>query len=153
MVAFGLWSKLLCLNIEWVTFILQALVKYVIILLVCFCVYRMSLTLTGAKYQQAKFPKWNADKTFLYLLDVLARIAWMEPPHFPTDNIGLQESSKVHRSSKKLVGSARPVGCDWINFPPTPWLPHLSWLYGPHRMERIVAVKWILSETQTGLRR
>ena len=53
----------------------------------------MSLTLTGAKYQLAKFPKWNADKAFLYLLDVLARIAWMEPPHFPTDNIGLQESS------------------------------------------------------------
>ena len=65
----------------------------VIILLVCLCVYRMSLTLTGAKYQLAKFPKWNADKAFLYLLDVLARIAWMEPPHFPTDNIGLQESS------------------------------------------------------------
>ncbi|XP_045024661.1 ectopic P granules protein 5 homolog isoform X2 [Daphnia magna] len=95
-------------------------------------------------------PKWNVDKSVLYLLDILARIAWANSSDIQSFNrilsVVLKESSKVHRPSKGIVSR---VG-NWVSgssealvqldatelISPTPSLPYLSWIVLGMEMER-----------------
>lgn len=96
------------------------------------------------------FPKWNAEKNILYLLDILAQTAWMDPVSSQSCrrilSVVLQESAKVHRPSKGLVsrvgnwvsGSSEALGhLDATELiPPTPTFPYLSWIVMELEFER-----------------
>ena len=95
-------------------------------------------------------PKWNADKSVLYLLDVLARIAWLDPIICSSFkrilSVVLQESSKVYRPSKGFVsrvgnwvsGSSEALGHLDVTelIPPHPSIPYLSWIVVELELER-----------------
>lgn len=110
-------------------------------------------------------PKWNTDKSVLYLLDVLARLAWLEPTSCSSFqrilSVVLQESSKVHRPSKGLVslvgnwvsGSSEALGhLDATELiPPTPSLPYLSWMVIELELERQAKLwRHLIVELQPG---
>ena len=96
------------------------------------------------------FPKWNVEKNILYLLDILARTAWMDPVSSQSCrrilSVVLQESDKVHRPSKGLVsrvgnwvsGSSEALGhLDATELIlPSPTFPYLSWVVMELEFER-----------------
>lgn len=110
-------------------------------------------------------PKWNVDKSVLYLLDILARIAWADASNSQIFNrilsVVLQESTKVHRPSKGLVsrvgnwvsGSSEALGqldaTELIS--PTPSLPYLSWMILGLEVERQSKLwQHLITELQPG---
>jgi len=114
-----------------------------------------------------KLPKWNTDKSVLYLIDVLARTAW--PDLVSVFNFRqtfftfLRESVKVQRPSK---GLALRVGSWVIGSPsadisehvdttelitPNPVLPYLTWIVLEQEMERQTDLwRHLLIELQPG---
>lgn len=97
-----------------------------------------------------RMPKWNVDKSILYLLDVVARATWPDPVSAKSFqqilSVMLQESSKVQRPSKGLAsrvgswvsGSTEAVGhVDATELiPPNPSMPYLSWMVLELELER-----------------